>query len=93
MFDMARINEARLLTMFEHICPHGRTRYRNNARERLESFADPGYAYTLAGSGHAQKPSSARPTQLNANIEQATTATDANVTTAFAEPMTRTLCR
>ena len=45
MFDMARINEARLLTMFEHVCPHERTRYRNNARERLESFADPGYAY------------------------------------------------
>jgi hypothetical protein len=39
-----------------------------------------------------QKPSSARPTQPNANIEQTIAAADAKVAIAFADLMTRTLC-
>ena len=96
MFDMARINEARLLTMFEHVggtLPHERMRTATMREDAWLASLIRATLTTLASSGHAQKPSSARPTQLNANIEQATTATDANVTTAFAEPMTRTLCR
>jgi len=46
---------------------------------------------TAAILGPAQKPSSARPTQLNANIEQTTAATDAKVAIVFAERMIRTL--
>jgi hypothetical protein len=42
---------------------------------------------------HLQKPSSARPTQLNANIEKTIAATDAKVAMVFADSMTRTLCR
>jgi hypothetical protein len=38
-----------------------------------------------------QKPSSARPTQLNAKIEQATAATDAQVAIVLAERMIKTL--
>jgi hypothetical protein len=43
---------------------------------------------TAASSSHAQKPSNARPTQLNANIEQTTATTDAKVAIVFAERMT-----
>src|SRR5271169_2213506 len=43
------------------------------------------------GSGRAQKPSSARPTQLNANSEKATTATEAKAAIVFTDGMTRTL--
>jgi|tagenome__1003787_1003787.scaffolds.fasta_scaffold20564141_2 hypothetical protein len=39
-----------------------------------------------------QKPSSARPTQLNAKIEQATAATEAQVAIVLAERMIKTLC-
>jgi hypothetical protein len=41
---------------------------------------------------HAQKPSSANPTQPNANIAQPIAATDANVAMAFADRMTKTPC-
>jgi hypothetical protein len=41
---------------------------------------------------HPQKPSSARPTQLNANIEKTIATTDAQVAMVFADCMTRTLC-
>ena len=46
-----------------------------------------------ASSGHTQKPSSARVTQLNASIEQTIAAADANVAIAFTDRMTGTLCR
>jgi mannose/fructose-specific phosphotransferase system component IIA len=46
-----------------------------------------------SNSGHIQKPSNARPTQLNANIEQATAATDAKVAIVFVDRMTGTPCR
>ncbi len=42
------------------------------------------------GSGRAQKPSSARPTQLKANRQQTAAATDAIVAKAFAKSMTTT---
>jgi len=45
-----------------------------------------------SSSGHTQKPSSARPTQLNANIEQTTAATDAKVAIVFADRITKTFC-
>ena len=46
-----------------------------------------------AGPGCAQKPSSARPTQLNANRQQTAAATEARVVIVLADDMTRTLCR
>jgi hypothetical protein len=46
-----------------------------------------------AASGSPQKPSSARPTQLNANIEQTIAANDAQVAIAFTDRMTRSPCR
>src|SRR5712675_1336256 len=42
--------------------------------------------------GQTQKPSNARPTQPNANIEQTIAAADAKVAIAFTDLMTRTLC-
>jgi hypothetical protein len=42
-------------------------------------------------SGHTQKPSSARLTQLNANMEQTIAAADAKRAIAFADRMTRIL--
>jgi hypothetical protein len=41
---------------------------------------------------YIQKPSSARPTQLNTKIEQTTAATDAMAAIVFVERMTRTRC-
>jgi hypothetical protein len=52
--------------------------------------------HQLAGtapSGPSQKPSSARPTQLKANIEQTIAASDAQVAIAFTDRMTRSPCR
>ena len=43
--------------------------------------------------GHNQKPSSARPTQLSANIEETSAATEAKVAIVFADRMIRILCR
>jgi hypothetical protein len=42
---------------------------------------------------YLQKPSSARPTQLNTKIEQTTAATEAIAAMAFPERMTRTRCK
>jgi hypothetical protein len=61
------------------------------SRRVLASTATWHQNYT--NSGHTQKPSNARPTQLNANIEQTIAATDAKVAIVFADRMTRTLCR
>jgi hypothetical protein len=47
----------------------------------------------IYATGQTQKPSSARPTQLNANIEQPIAATDAKVAIALTDRMTRTPCR
>jgi hypothetical protein len=41
--------------------------------------------------GHTQKPSSARPTQLSANIEETRAATEAKVAIVFADRMIRIL--
>ena len=44
------------------------------------------------GHKEIQKPRSARPTQLNANIEQAIAANDARVVTALTKRMSKILC-
>jgi hypothetical protein len=56
------------------------------SRRLLASTATWHQNYT--NSDHTQKPSNARPTQLNANIEQTTAATDAKVAIVFADRMT-----
>src|ERR1700690_2488018 len=45
-----------------------------------------------AKSGRAQKPSSARPIQLNANRQKTAAVTDAKVVIVLADSMTKTLC-
>jgi hypothetical protein len=47
------------------------------------------HRHIAINSTQIQKPSSARPTQLNANIEQAIAATDAKVAIVFADLMTK----
>jgi hypothetical protein len=54
---------------------------------------DKAYHSDHSSSARAQKPSSARPTQLNANSEQTTAVTDATAAIAFADDMSRILVR
>ena len=52
-----------------------------------------GYQNSSAFQKPRQKPSSARPTQLNANIEEAIATTDAKVTMVLTDGITEPRCR
>jgi len=51
------------------------------------------YGHRAASGRRTQKPSSASPTQLNANIEQTSAATDVQVAIVLADRMTKIPCK
>jgi hypothetical protein len=51
------------------------------------------HGHRIASGRRTQKPSSASPTQLNANNEQTSAATDAKVAIVLADRMTKIPCR
>jgi hypothetical protein len=60
---------------------------------RVRTLRRAHWAIQIAFQKPRQKPSSARPTQLNANIEEAIATTDAKVTMVLTDGITEPRCR